>query len=236
MPRLDIENVKAAGYGRFEHVYSYYGVSMARHGGHILCPFPSHADRNPSFRIDPATGRYYCSCSSGDVFDFVERMVGCDTSTAIKEVAGVLGIEQDSGGRFQVSEAQLQQAREAQAKREQELEADRQQRQDGAKRLWQQSQPIAGTIAERYLRGRAITIPLPATLRFLPSCKHSNGNHYPAMIATLKDSSGQGVAIQRTYLTSDGKKADLGQLAKVSYGPQKGQAFGLARYRLAMAA
>jgi hypothetical protein len=49
--------------------------------------------------------------------------------------------------------------------------------------LWTRRRPIAGTIAEVYLRvARGLTCPLPATLAFLPPSKP---DHYPAMIATF---------------------------------------------------
>jgi hypothetical protein len=48
--------------------------------------------------------------------------------------------------------------------------------------LWSQRKPITGTIAERYLRGRGITCPLPPTLAFL---KPSRPEHHPAMIAAF---------------------------------------------------
>jgi hypothetical protein len=49
--------------------------------------------------------------------------------------------------------------------------------------LWSQRRPIAGSIAEKYLREiRNITCPLPATLAYLPPRKPE---HHPAMIATF---------------------------------------------------
>src|SRR5258706_8873192 len=51
-----------------------------------------------------------------------------------------------------------------------------------ARWLWSQRKPIAGTIAERYLReARKITCPLPATLSSLPAY----GEYPPAMIAAF---------------------------------------------------
>jgi putative DNA primase/helicase len=47
--------------------------------------------------------------------------------------------------------------------------------------LWSQRRPIAGTIAETYLReARGIACPLPPTLAFLPPSKPE---HHPAMVA-----------------------------------------------------
>jgi hypothetical protein len=48
--------------------------------------------------------------------------------------------------------------------------------------LWSRSRPIAGTVAESYLRGaRGYDGALPATLRFLPA----RGDHGPAMLAAF---------------------------------------------------
>lgn len=56
---------------------------------------------------------------------------------------------------------------------------DTQKRQDLARWLWRRSLPIADTPAERYLREkRRLTIPLPATLRFLPA----EGRHPHSLI------------------------------------------------------
>jgi hypothetical protein len=58
----------------------------------------------------------------------------------------------------------------AQREREQKAEAERRAAQ--AKRLWDEAQPIPGTAAETYLRGRGIACDLPPTLRFHGSCWH----------------------------------------------------------------
>lgn len=58
------------------------------------------------------------------------------------------------------------------ARRKAEQRAEAAKRAEQAKRLWREARPIAGTLAETYLRGRGITAPLPATLRFHPECWH----------------------------------------------------------------
>src|SRR5258708_40096800 len=51
-----------------------------------------------------------------------------------------------------------------------------------ARWLWSKRKPIAGSIAERYLREkRKIKCPLPATLGFLPV----HGDYSPSMIAAF---------------------------------------------------
>jgi len=77
-----------------------------------------------------------------------------------------------------------------------------------AQRLWMGAQPVAGTVAEIYLRGRGITCPLPNTLRFEPQCWHSSARRLPAIVALVEG--GAGFAVHRTYLRDDGSgKADV---------------------------
>ena len=58
------------------------------------------------------------------------------------------------------------------AQREREAKAETEKRAAQAGRLWHEAQPIAGTVAETYLRGRRIICELPRTLRFHPECWH----------------------------------------------------------------
>jgi hypothetical protein len=76
------------------------------------------------------------------------------------------------------------------------------------------SQPIPGTLVERYLRNRAITVLSGATsLRFHPHCyyrRHEVGDEetrteiWPAMIAAVTDLSGDLTGVQRTWLDPSG--------------------------------
>lgn len=95
----------------------------------------------------------------------------------------------------------------AQREAEQRREAEKRERQ--ARALWAETLPIDGTAAEVYLRGRAITCPLPETLRFHPACWHgATSTRSPALVARVDG--GVGFAAHRTYLRPDGSgKADL---------------------------
>ena len=88
------------------------------------------------------------------------------------------------------------------ARRRAEEQAEAAKRAAQALRLWHDALPIAGTLAEAYLRGRAITCPLPETLRFVPSCWHATARRFPAMVALVEG--GEGFAVHRTYLRADG--------------------------------
>ncbi len=99
-------------------------------------------------------------------------------------------------------------------------------------RIVKASVPIEGTPAAIYLRSRGIVIDLPHTLRFarLPAPKiEGNGvlaangaGPLPTLIAIVTDVAGELVALQRTYLTENGRKAatkatDTDRKPKVKY-------------------
>lgn len=95
------------------------------------------------------------------------------------------------------------------AQREAKRRAEAEQRARQAQAAWQDARPIAGTVAETYLRGRGITCPLPPALRFHPEAWHGpTARKYPALVALVEG--GDGSAVHRTYLRADGSdKADL---------------------------
>ena len=80
-------------------------------------------------------------------------------------------------------------------------------------RLWNESQPVANTIAERYLRGRAIEgeLPGPDVLRFHPRMTSlEDRERRPALVAALVDPEGRVQGVQVTLLTAHGaSKAPL---------------------------
>lgn len=52
---------------------------------------------------------------------------------------------------------------------------------------WRKAIPVAGSLVERYLQGRGITYPPPASIRFLPRRRNwSDGGTYPAMISLVQ--------------------------------------------------
>ena len=84
----------------------------ARAGRIFRCPYPSHADGDPSWRWDEPKARARCSCSKGDssIFDVVMKVEGVDFDAAKLRVAELLGrsdLIQEAGGhqRFQAIDA-----------------------------------------------------------------------------------------------------------------------------------
>jgi len=79
-----------------------------------------------------------------------------------------------------------------------------------AARLFAASGPVAGTLAETYLRSRGITRSVPsATLRFHSKCWHRDEGQTktiprPALIAAVTDGAGVLQGVHRTWLAPDG--------------------------------
>ncbi len=77
---------------------------------------------------------------------------------------------------------------------------------DAARRLFAMSQPIAGTLAERYLAGRGILLSThERALRFHPGCYYrdlttGNTQTLPALIAAVTSLDGRITGLQRTWL------------------------------------
>jgi hypothetical protein len=113
------------------------------------------------------------------------------------------------------------------AQRHTEAKAQAEKRAMAAKRLWAETQPIAGTVAEAYLRARGIDCALPDKLRFHSHCWHGpNESRWPAMVALVEG--GEGFAVHRTYLRPDGSgKAGLAGGDKLMLGATAGGAVRL---------
>ena len=113
----------------------------------------------------------------------------------------------------------------AQRDREERAQAEKRARQ--AERCWQEALPINDTLAETYLRGRAITCALPSTLRFHPECWHGpTAKRHPALVARIDGA--ETFAIHRTFIHPDGTgKASLDGGNKLMLGSTTGGAVRL---------
>jgi putative DNA primase/helicase len=103
----------------------------------------------------------------------------------------------------------------------------RQRKLDAALRLWRGSEPATGTPAYVYLTRRGLPgLAASPALRFRADCPHPEGGMLPAMIALVCDMTGAPLAVHRTFLTRDGRKATV-EPAKASLGPVWGGAIHL---------
>lgn len=117
------------------------------------------------------------------------------------------------------------------ARREAEDRAEAEKAERRALATWNECQPIRGTFAETYLRGRGITCELLDTLldtlRFHPECWHPTAKRFPAMVARIDGL--PRLAIHRTYMRPDGSgKADVNP-SKAMLGAAAGGAVRLAQ-------
>jgi len=102
----------------------------------------------------------------------------------------------------------------------------RQQWADNARRiaaLWAECRPLVpGDPATLYLKRRGFggVWPLPACLRLHPGLRYwHGGNHlgdFPALVAPITAPDGRTVALHRTYLAADGRKAEVPTVKKLT--------------------
>lgn len=162
------------------------GGQWRNNGG--LCRCPAHDDRSPSLsvRVGERSLLFHC-------------FAGCDNLDVITALrrAGLLGNGLAMADHPPPSPLPRQPAHGR----------------DFLLTLWNQCQPLRGTLAERYLASRAITTS-SAELRFAPAARIGSGARAysgPAKVAAVRDSQGL-VALQRTFLSPDGSaKAEIPQ-------------------------
>ena len=172
---------------------------------------------------DHATGEH------GDHLDLIEGALALDKAAAVSWAKSWLGIDAD------IPKPHPKPDRAAQNVVGEGVVDN------GARALaiWREAQPIAGTLAEKYLNARGVTIPPPPTLRYLAHARYTPADLIlPALIAAVtRWPSRQVTAVQRTFLRPDGEgKASVNQ-PRMTLGPTTGGAVRLApaRPRLALA-
>jgi phage/plasmid primase-like uncharacterized protein len=97
-----------------------------------------------------------------------------------------------------------------------------------ALKIWAGSTIALHTLADAYSTRRALPgLAASASLRFRGDCHHpEQRGRYPALVALVQDAAGKPVAVHRTYLRVDGKKAAV-EPQKASKGPVWGGAIRL---------
>jgi DNA polymerase len=171
-----------------------YGIPLADligqplSNGKIHCPF--HADDTPSLQI--YDDHFHCfGCGAhGDHIEWLMMVEGMDRDAAIQRLATWDG---------PIAQPRLADSYEAKLSR--------------ALQLWQQAQPIPGTLAARYLTEwrRIDFAALPGNvddvLRFHPCCPFGPGIRRPCLIALMRDvTTDVPTGIHRIALTPDGSK------------------------------
>jgi putative DNA primase/helicase len=111
----------------------------------------------------------------------------------------------------------------------QALHAGAESNRDYALELWGECVPAQGTLVEKYLAARGITVPVPDSIRFHHGLKHPDGGTWPAMVALVSNgTTGTPIAIHRTFLKKDGTAKAPVPKQKMMLGPCAGGAVFLA--------
>ena len=98
-----------------------------------------------------------------------------------------------------------------------------------ARRVWEATRPLAGTIAERYLHARGVGhVAVAPSLRFSPALTHPQApGRFPCLVAGVQDAHGGFLAGHRIYLDRSGAGKANVEPARASLGSTAGGAVRL---------
>ncbi len=170
-------------------------VKLKRNGQDWFGKCPFHNERSASFSVNDKRGFYHCfGCGvHGDILDWWQATEGMSFAEACNRLRELVGnVSTNAAAK---SPGRILDDR---ALRNQEL----------ASEIWATSVPISGTLADTYLRSaRMIRLDeLPDALRFHSGLQPNprSPQTWPAMISAVSNDNGTLVAIQRTFLATDG--------------------------------
>lgn len=155
----------------------------------------------------------------GDMLDLIRLKLGLSPRDAFQEARRRLGMPV-SGPRTPMSQAEKQRMAEQARQRAEARElAEAEERERKAKRarfLWIGAQPIAGTPAARYLKGRGLmpgkTGVYPGSYRFAAEAFHGElKEKLPALVMSIVTPAGVQIGTHRVFLAQD----DLGRWGKL---------------------
>lgn len=150
-------------------------------GQSAMCRCPAHQDKTASLSIRVGERAVLFHCFAGCTVDAI--------MSALRSGKILAPIDHDPGQR----------------------QGDQSDFKKVAQAVWRHAEPFAGSLADRYLRARAI-IPDGINARFDPRCQCGVGAgkaYGPALIVPIEDDTGV-IAIHRTWLSPDGRdKADM---------------------------
>ena len=197
--------------------------------GQMRCPVPSHGrghgDRHPSLSI--------CDDPTSEDGIIVHCHAGCDWRDVKRELRR-LGLVPDWKGLVNQRSATNHRRKRGQSQGTGKATTGvpaTNNNTDFARQIWQQAKDARGTLVETYLRGRAITVQLPPTIRFHPTLRHRDtGLIYPTMVASVtRVFERLPCGIHRTYLKFDGTGKATDCEPKMMLGPCGGGAVWLAK-------
>ena len=185
-------------------------ISSSEYAG----PCPAGCARRDGFSVNPTRQVFLCRPSgvAGDVISMVMHALGCGFVEACEHITGE-------------SHRPV-----PQPKPRDNHESDRSRRmREGGSRIWAAAAPIAQTVGEQYFYSRAISSPLPTSLRFMSELEHwPTRQMLPAVVARVSAVDGAFLGVHLTFLTRDAKtNTQLGDKRKLMLGRTRGGAVRL---------
>jgi DNA primase len=187
-------------------------VKLRKSGKEWKACCPLHAEKTPSFTIYDRGLRFKCfGCGvQGDVFDYIKAIYRCSFAEAVVWLDGGMLPKANYDPAVICREQKEDRTPEALA-------------------IWEAAQDATGTPVEAYLRARAITLPMPPTIRFTRLHYGKSGPQYPVLVALVQNAAGEPIGIQRTYLDPVGNGKAAVAKPKLSLGGIRGGAIRLGK-------
>lgn len=183
--------------GKWHGILTQLGIDQSHlTGKHTACPICGGRDR---FRFDNKAGKgtFICNqCGAGDGFDLLMKATGCNFKTAATQVEGIVGTVETT------------------------KVVERPDPRVALKRIGAGLQRLNGKDpASLYLRHRGLHGIASFGLRYHPELAYFEQGQrlgaFPAMVAKVCNAQGGGETYHITYLTPDGRKADVPAVKKV---------------------
>lgn len=194
------QDIKAAAQYRWPEIHAALGIDP-RYLKNKLQPCPACGGTN-RFRYDDldGNGTFYCNQTAkkaGDGFGLIRHFFGCDFQTALKQVAGVLGM--DNADPLPIPPKRLQAQPRPEKDQIEKLAA-----------LWRRTEPIRpDSPVIQYLKSRGLEMAhLPENVRFLPEKDYwTTGadkplllGSFPCMVCAIRDMDEELQGLHLTYL------------------------------------
>jgi putative DNA primase/helicase len=191
----------AAARGRWREILPSLGIPVKfLNGKHQPCPACGGRDR-ARFDDRRGNGDYFCShCGAGDGFDLLRKVNGWDFKESAKRVDEIIG-NLPTAAPVSIEPKKFDSPK-------------------ALNELWSISQPIANSDpVSLHLASRGLEGPYGEALRYVPAMYHSSTRaKHPGMIAAVSDLDGNMATLHRTYLTADGRKAQVVPCRKLMPG------------------
>ncbi|NQU72040.1 MAG: toprim domain-containing protein [Rhodospirillales bacterium] len=181
-------------------------IVLTKQNGLLVAICPFHSEKTGSFTVYPDQ-HYHCfGCGAhGDAINFVQLTRNLDFQEAVAAIIGdtlhrVAGDRRRSPAHIPAEEA---------------ISPD-----PAALKIWEEGELVEGTLAERYLRARAIFPPYPKSLRFHPRLRYFDGTDnasliLPGLVAAIQEPERRIVAVHRIFIDPRGdRKAQVGKPKK----------------------